>query len=140
MKAHRKTRSKVAKTKREGRKELKTYISLILDKSGSMASCFEPTIKHFNDTISKTIRDATKESESDVFVSLVTFNTEVDEIMFNTDPGKLEKLSRKNYSPSGGTALFDAVGDTIAKLEQQTDITDKRNSYVIIVISDGEEN
>jgi hypothetical protein len=50
-------------------------------------------------------------------------------------------LSRNNYVPDGGTALYDAIGQTVLHLEEayarQSDVP---TTFVIVVLTDGYEN
>src|SRR5690606_28436935 len=51
----------------------------------------------------------------------------------------LREITENEYTPNGGTALCDAIGHTITKLCETTDPSNEYNSYLVIVISDGEE-
>jgi len=117
-----------------------TYITIILDSSGSMQSCLSDTISSFNDTIQKTIKDSVKDAKSETHVSFVTFSNDTKIHFFNEDPSKLVPLTTENYIPDGMTALYDAVGTVITKLGKETDLEDKNNAYMIIIITDGAEN
>lgn len=128
-----------AKTKTESKP--KTYIAMILDKSGSMVSCLDSTIGAFNKEIHKTIRKTVKDAVgSDVLVSLVTFNQYVDFDYFNDNADKVRKLTHEGYVPDGSTSMYDAVGKTIDRLKKETDYKNKDNKYIVVTISDGEEN
>jgi hypothetical protein len=77
----------------------------------------------------------------DTKISLITFQTEVDPPVFwNQDPDFLKPLEYKKYNPEGGTALYDAVGATIDKLRELPEIQDPHCSFLVVIISDGEEN
>jgi len=119
----------------------KTYIAMILDKSGSMGSCLNSTINAFNKEIHKTIKKTVKDAiNSDVLVSLITFNQYVEFDYFNDSADKVRKLTAEGYQPNGSTAMFDAVGKTIDRLKKETDYKNKDNKYIVVTISDGDEN
>jgi hypothetical protein len=114
---------------------LRTYVAIVLDKSGSMQTILDATINGFNSQVDSIV----KEAVGKVFLSLVTFNTFVEPVFWNQHPSYLTKLSRENYRPYGWTALYDAVGYTINRLEYTAE--DVGNSaFLVIIVSDGEEN
>lgn len=114
---------------------LRTYIGIVLDKSGSMNDILDATIQGFNSQVDSIV----KEAIGQVYLSLVTFNTNVEPVFFNRPPSHLTKLSRANYKPAGWTALYDAIGYTINRLEFSAE--DVGNSaFLVIIVSDGLEN
>lgn len=115
----------------------KTYVAFILDKSGSMNSVKSQTIKGFNEHVEQIKEDA---KDTEIFTSLVTFNGSVFESFWNQDANSLTHISNKDYQPNGSTALNDAIGYTLRKLADTTDVNDENNSYLIFILSDGEEN
>lgn len=130
----------VKKPKKETSAKPKTYIAVILDRSGSMFSCLNQTISSFNKEIHRTIKKTADEAKSDVYVSLVTFNEHVVFNYFNQPADHVRKLTEEAYNPDGSTAMYDAVGEIIDKLKDETDWKKKDNRYIIITISDGMEN
>jgi hypothetical protein len=52
------------------------------------------------------------------------------------------RLNRKNYIPSGGTALLDAVGVSIQRIERVMgqEIEEDKASVVVVIMTDGHEN
>lgn len=120
--------------------KLRTYIAIILDKSGSMSIVKNETILGFNEQV-QSIRKAEKDKENHrSIVSLVTFNDNVDVVFFNQPIDSLKELTADDYNPDGLTAMLDAVGYTIDRLKRETDTEDPNNAYLIIVMSDGMEN
>lgn len=116
---------------------IKTYVAIVLDMSGSMADCRKPTILGFNEQV-QTIKNNADNGK--YFVSLVKFNNKVDKQFFNESVENLVELNDNSYHPNGGTAMYDAVGQTIDWLNETTDINDPNNAYLVIIISDGMEN
>lgn len=113
----------------------KTYIAFVLDKSGSMSAIRDVAVRGFNDQLDS----ITREASPNTFVSLVTFSTFVTPIFFNRKVGQVEKLSFLNYKPEGWTALYDAVGYTISRLENESEY-DFNTAFLVVIISDGYEN
>lgn len=117
--------------------KLKTYITIILDSSGSMCTMETEALQMFNEQI-KTIK---KNNDMETYVSLVTFGSNVNEpIAWCRNANDVKELTNKEYRPNGGTALYDAVGDTITKYLKMKDSKDENTSYLMIIITDGEEN
>lgn len=115
------------------------YIAIVLDRSGSMKKVKDEIISGVNKQIDAILEE--NNSESDIYVSLVVFDTLVKEEFFNLSADALSYLTTENYCPDKGwTAMRDGVGYTIDKLKKTTDINNEFNSYLIIVVSDGKEN
>lgn len=120
-----------------------TYVCMILDRSGSMDVMKEEAIDAFNKEI-ETIRESRKGNQ--VYLSLVTFSTEVDSPMYwntNVNDADLNELllNTENYVPDGLTALMDAIGTSIDRLDKEIKVGEKDDiSFLIIIVSDGQEN
>jgi hypothetical protein len=118
-------------------KPIKTYIAMVLDKSSSMDSIRAEAIEHFNEQVEQIIADS---QGLDTKVSLTIFNQDVEEVFFNEDVSTLKPLTLKTYRPSGMTAMIDAVGQTIDRLELNKDIKDENVAVLVVIVSDGLEN
>lgn len=116
----------------------KTFITMILDETGSMCAKRSSVISGTNEYI-----NAHREIE-DCFLSLVTFDksTGKDPVRFVIDAvniNEVKPLTDDDYKPHGMTNLYDAVGSTIAYIEKTTKLAD--NPIIIVAINtDGEEN
>ena len=110
----------------------------ILDRSGSMNGLESDTIGGFNGMISR--QKATGEK---VNVTTVLFDDEV-EIIHDRFPIEIvEPLSEKDYFVRGCTALLDAVGQSIHKIENvQKRLPDahKSRKVIFVITTDGLEN
>lgn len=114
------------------------HVAIVLDRSGSMESCRDATISGFNEYAEHIRRTAAAEG-LDVRLSLTVFNQEVSMPLFQAPLAQLRPLDRQSYVPDGMTAMLDAVGRTLQRLEQEgQDITSA--SVLVCVISDGYEN
>lgn len=116
--------------------KLKNYIAIILDSSSSMNSIRQQALTHVNEQINE-IQKQTGEMETRV--TFVTFSGTVEFKLFNISANEIEEIT--NYTPSGNTALYDAIGLTIDKFEKEiSDIDKKESSVLFIIVTDGEEN
>lgn len=115
----------------------KTYVAIILDKSGSMASTKAGAISGFNEQIQQLKEDS---KSQEIYCSLVTFNGEVFEHLWNVPADQLSEANIEDFQPLGNTAMLDAVGYTVQKLLNTTDHEDQNTAYLIITISDGGTN
>lgn len=110
---------------------------LILDKSGSMDSVRESTRTGFNEQI-QTIQRLSRENPVDEHLFAFTlFDDRVDVQEFGVKAYYAEELSAGRYVPEGATALYDAIGTTLSRLNQEYNKEDK---VLITIITDGYEN
>ena len=115
-------------------------VVFIIDKSGSMSNLVSDTIGGFNSMLKEQ-----KENNEDgkVLVSTVLFNERRKVIHDREDISKIEEMTKKNYVPSGCTALIDAIGygikhiDSVHKYIREEDIPEHT---LFIIITDGLEN
>lgn len=128
----------MTKTKKATKKaSKKTFVALVLDKSGSMASCRAQAIEGFNSQMEVIKENASKGGETKI--SVVIFNGLVDIQQDAVPADKIEKLTHESYQPMGSTAMLDAVADAIASLEKHDD-EGEQTAFLVVTISDGEEN
>ena len=111
---------------------------IILDESGSMSAIYRPALSGVNETL-QTIRSSQEENPGQQhFVSLVTFDTEHYNRVYNCTPASIAKeLTNDQYRPFGGTPLYDAMGNAIMELEKQVN---KEDVVLVTIITDGYEN
>jgi len=131
---------KVAKKtiKKPTKKNKKTYVAIVLDKSSSMGSIRNETISSFNEQVSS-IRNSAK--ESDTFVTLSLFSDEVTISKFAEPLNELKEITTGDYIPSGMTAMYDAIGMTVERMKKEIDdINDPNTAILFVVITDGQEN
>lgn len=119
-------------------KATKTYVAMILDKSGSMGGIKKVTVNGFNEHVQTLISEGKDGTE--ILASLVLFNGKVEAEFFNAPVFALREMSEDAYQPNGSTAMYDAVGYTLDRFATETDINDPSNAYLVMVFSDGEEN
>ncbi len=92
----------------------------------------------YNEQI-KALRESKGNMET--YVSFVTFGTTVNTPkVWCGNINDVKEIELKDYEPSGGTALYDAVGISISDLLKRSDAKDENTSYLFLIITDGEEN
>ena len=119
-----------------------TLYHFIVDQSGSMNGMEQQAIAGFNTQLEK-IQDLEKKMPDQKFLcSLTFFNSEVQDVLKNEPVKQIELLSNNNYRPDGMTALLDAVGGSIDRIEKQfgKELENDEISVVMIIITDGYEN
>lgn len=112
-----------------------THITIVLDRSGSMASILDDTQKGFDYFIKEQ-----KKVIGDCSFTLVQFDT-VYEFVYNAV--NLQSVGRLTLKPRGGTALLDAVGRAINEtgdyLKELPEFN-RPEKVIFVIITDGEEN
>lgn len=116
-----------------------TRVGIVLDRSGSMLTIRDEMIAGCNDQL-KVLRQSEEEG-NEVYVTLISFATFVDKPIFlNAPVSSIPNLTPERYQPEGATAMFDGVGDMLDSLCENKDLNDENVSFLVLVISDGEEN
>lgn len=113
-----------------------TCVAIVLDKSSSMSGTKEQTAIGYNEHIQQIRLNAERQ---EIKFCLVTFNGEVFEHLWLESADKLKEVTENDLETVGSTALRDALGYTIQKLSKTAPKGDDV-SFLVIVISDGEEN
>lgn len=119
-------------------KEKKSELIFIIDKSGSMSGLEKDTIGGFNSLI----RNQKKE-KGQAIVSLILFDDSIEYLYERVDLEKVEELSEKDYVPCGCTALLDAIGNSINKINNiRKEKSNKEiiDNTLVVITTDGLEN
>lgn len=119
------------------------YNLIIVDESGSMYQLREATMSGVNETVS-TIRSAQEEfaDTQEHFLTLVTFDSgshrpDVRTLIDCLPIGEVKDFN--DYMPSGGTPLYDAMGQSLSTLHARIKDDDDATA-VVTVLTDGLEN
>jgi uncharacterized protein YegL len=115
-----------------------TELVFILDKSGSMSGLESDTIGGYNSMLKKQ-----KDIEGECRITTVLFNNNYRLLHDRIDIKAVGEMTEKEYYVGGMTALLDAVGKTIHKIDnaQKHTAEDYRAEKVIfVIITDGLEN
>jgi hypothetical protein len=127
-------------------KQIENRWAIVLDASGSMAPIRRSVVDAYN-TIVDSIKAAGLKENQKNLVTLAIFGRAETRNGYETEfPRVLEpaetisKLTYDDYIPTGGTPLFDAVADAIDKFSEAKTPETEDTSFVVQVITDGEEN
>lgn len=115
-----------------------THITVLLDSSGSMAPLTNDVIGGYNAFIQEQ-----KALGDNATLSLYTFSNYVEGYKIPESINSARFLTRVNYIPVGGTALFDAIHKSMEDTGNYLSsiIEEERPSKVLfVIITDGEEN
>ena len=102
-------------------------IILIADRSGSMYSIRADA----QGGINSFIEDQKKEGNANL--TFIEFDSEIDAVYKQID---INEATEYELEPRGGTALFDAIGATLANADSIT-TTGKK---IVVIVTDGDEN
>jgi len=117
------------------------HISVVLDRSGSMASIADDVVGGFNEFMARQ-----RQEEGEARVTLVQFDGQdpFEVLADGTDLKQMPELSRGAYQPRGNTPLFDAVGRMVARIDAGVarraadDLPPE--DQVVVIITDGLDN
>lgn len=125
-------------------KSLDTHYLLVLDRSGSMDSCWKSTIDGLNEQLG-TIRSLNKKyPEQRYFLTLVAFDSEIETIVNDRPIDEVNNFDGTEFPPRGMTSLHDAIGISItnlkANLVKKDKDSDSISTALVVVMTDGGEN
>lgn len=115
-----------------------TELVFILDRSGSMYGLENDTIGGYNEMLQKQ-----KEVDGDCQITTVLFDDKYELLHDRIDIKAVDPITEKQYFVRGATALLDAIGNTVKKIDnaQKNTAEDYRAEKVIfVIITDGQEN
>ena len=113
-----------------------TEIIFVIDKSGSMSRLTNDTIEGFNGFV-ESQKDDTKTT-----LTTVLFDTSWKILHDGVDVYEVRPMTSNDYMAYGGTAMLDAIGDTINRVQDRHDElgADKPEKVLFVITTDGEEN
>ena len=115
-----------------------TELVFILDRSGSMAGLESDTIGGFNSLIEKH-----RKQDGECYVSTVLFNDTSEVIHDRVKLADVKKMTEKEYSVGGCTALIDAIGGAIhhiGNIHKYARPEDVPEHTMFVITTDGLEN
>jgi len=121
---------------------MKNYVGFTRDHSASMRGMERPAMQDFNQNVNA-IREGAEAGNIDTVVSVVRcgvgVNATVEWETTNSSVKALKPL--QSYVASGyGTPLYDSVGMLIEEFERVPDANKNDVSFIVMVITDGQEN
>ena len=115
-----------------------TELVFILDRSGSMAGLESDTIGGFNSMLSKQ-----RNEPGDAYVTTVLFDNRCELLHDRIPLTGVADITARDYFVRGSTALLDAIGRTIRKIDHaqsHTAASHRPARTVCAIITDGMEN
>jgi uncharacterized protein YegL len=119
-------------------KKNKVNITLLLDRSGSMAKIQNESI----DMVKNYIKEQKKIKDKEIYLSIYHFDDKFEKHVENLN---IQEYNEDKYVliPRGWTALYDAIGITINSIGEKLSLLaeeERPEKNFVIVLTDGEEN
>lgn len=112
------------------------FISVILDRSGSMDAVRDDTIGAFNGFL-KDLQG----QDGRTLLTLTQFDSQSVDVVFDAAPiDRVPPLTQHTFVPRGMTPLLDAVGGTLSSMQRTIERIGWTGSVLVVVITDGHEN
>jgi uncharacterized protein YegL len=105
------------------------HLIMVLDESGSM----ESIRSDISGSIRCLLREQKELKKDNSTFTLVKFNGIVTTVYDKKPLQEVPEFTDNNYIPSGGTALYDAIGQSIEKYNADKNV-------LMFIVTDGEEN
>lgn len=114
-----------------------TEIIFLIDKSGSMAHLTGDTIGGFNGFI-----ESQKAIDGKATLTTVLFDTYTKTLHDGVDIHEVKPMTKTDYIAGGATAMLDAIGETINRVQDRHDElgAEKPDNVIVAITTDGEEN
>lgn len=114
-----------------------TEIIFVIDKSGSMSHLAGDTIGGFNGFI-----ESQKALEGKATLTTVLFDTTWRVLHDGVDIHEVQPMTPADYVAGGGTAMLDAIGKIINRVQDRHDELgkEKPEEVLFVITTDGEEN
>ena len=113
-----------------------TFVSFLLDETGSMRSVRAKTVDGFNRYVETLQKDA-----ADIVFSLVSFNSNETNQRYIAEPlAAVTPLSHAAYRPDAMTPLIDASVKIIKATADAVALRGDNPNVVIVILTDGHEN
>ncbi len=115
-----------------------TELVFILDRSGSMSGLEKDTIGGFNSMLEKQ-----KKEEGEAIITTVLFDNTYELLHDRINIKGIAPITDEEYYVRGSTALLDAIGKTIIKIEnahKHTLEAERPSKVLFVITTDGMEN
>lgn len=118
-------------------KKQRNHFAIVLDSSSSMDHLTD-SARRTVDQIVAAIKEGAALFNQETTISLYTFADSVKRLTYRVPAAQVGPLV--GYAPYGNTALFDGVGQAITDFQLGGDADDVDTSFVLMIVTDGEEN
>jgi uncharacterized protein YegL len=116
---------------------LRNRIALVIDASSSMQGFRYDVPRVVNEQVAEIKKNAAKLGQP-TSLTIYSFADSVHELGHYEDVFTFRAFD--GYVPSGNTAMFDGIGSAITDFQRSAFNTDPNTSFLIVVVTDGEEN
>lgn len=116
---------------------MRTHVTFVLDSSGSMSAIEDDTVGGFN-----TFLREQRDEPGTATVTLYDFDTTVERV-YRARPIEDAPELDDQYTPSGRTALHDAIATAIDDTTEYVaglDDEERPSNVIVVVLTDGKEN
>lgn len=123
-------------------KLLTNHIAILLDSSGSMDWLQQPAISYFNEQL-LTIRREAANSGQRTTLSLATFGERSDSWHLKhlaVRPEAVPPLDLRTYTPAANTPMVKCMLGVLPLLTKLPDSGDPNTSFLVLMLTDGQEN
>ena len=118
------------------------YHLILLDASGSMDCIRHTALTGCNETIQSIRSTQRKSPDQQHRLTLVSFNSGnvTNRMIDNLPIEQCVDLKERDYIPDSCTPLYDAVGFSIRRLQEQAKSAEGEKMFLVTIITDGLEN
>jgi Mg-chelatase subunit ChlD len=113
------------------------HISVVLDRSGSMAGIADDIVGGFNEFLARQRAEA-----GEARITVAQFDSEDPfELLIDGVPVReVTDLPRAAYQPRGTTPLYDAVGSMVGRIDARSAGRENEEDQLMVIVTDGFEN
>lgn len=123
-------------------KQLVNRVAIVMDSSGSMGGVYDLAVSSINAQLDNIKLESQSRNQAS-YVTVFNFEDQVHApVINNAFIHQVSPVSLDQFHRGGSTALFDAIGTAIDRLEDNAlrSPADADLSFLVIVITDGQEN
>jgi hypothetical protein len=122
-------------------KNKRTYYHLVLDRSGSMANCWDEACQVLGQQLDKIKGYSREFPDQQIYFSFCLFDSE---LIFSkgVEPIDQAKFDIQQVGPRGMTALYDAIGHSVQFLKRKlgSALEEEDTDVIMLILTDGYEN